>query len=179
MENHRLVINTDETKSTQVKRKKGENGFSLIEVVIALVILLVAVLGIFAAFTFATTLNTGNSSRSQALSVLQEEVELLRAAKFTPTVTDSYPPSSPDNGQRDITGGTKALKTITSKGDGGKYTILTVVDNDPVMTGVQDEVTRPNPPMKEITLTVTSQSIRGNWVIAYPTKVVFRRVRAN
>lgn len=179
MENHQPTINTDETKSIPVTEKKGESGFSLIEVIIALVILLIAVLGIFAAFTFATTYNSGNSRRSQALSVLQEEVELLRAAKFTPTVVDSYAPSNPDSGRRDITGGTKALKTVTSKGDGSSYTILTVVDNDPVMPGVQDEVAQPNPAMKEITLTVTPQAINGNWVIAYPTKVVFRRVRAN
>ena len=179
MENHLLKIIRNETKSVSAAEKKGESGFTLIEVIIALVILLIAVLGIFAAFTFAITYNTGNSRRSQALSVLQEEVELLRAAKFTPTVTDAFAPSTPDNGRRDITGGTKALKTVTSKGDGSSYTILTVVDNDPVAAGVQDEATRPNPAMKEITLTVTPQSTNGSWVVAYPTKVVFRRVRAN
>ena len=179
MENHKPTINTDGTESIPAAEKKGESGFSLIEVIIALVILLIAVLGIFAAFTFATTLNTGNSRRSQSLSVLQEEVELLRAAKFTPTVTDPFAPSNPDNGRRDITGGTKPLKTVVSKGDGLTYTILTVVDNDPVMPGVQDEAAKPNPAMKEITLTVTPLSTNGNWIIAYPTKFVFRRVRAN
>jgi prepilin-type N-terminal cleavage/methylation domain-containing protein len=179
MENQKLTVNKDETKPFSVKENKGESGFSLIEVIIALVILLIAVLGIFAAFTFATTYNAGNSRRSQSLSVLQEEVELLRSAKFTPTITDSYAPATPDAGRRDISGGTKAVRTVTSKGDGNTYTILTVVDNDPVEPGIQDEVVKPNPPLKEITLTVTPQSAGGSWITSYPTKVVFRRVRAN
>jgi hypothetical protein len=53
------------------------------------------------------------------------------------------------------------------------------VDNDPVTTGVQDETAKPNPAIKEITVTVTPQAANGSWVTAFPTKVVFRRVRAN
>jgi len=67
----------------------NEAGFTLVETVIALVILLIAVLGVFGAFTYAIRFNTGNSARSQALSVLQREVESLRSAKFTPTITDT------------------------------------------------------------------------------------------
>src|SRR5215207_7616928 len=63
---------------------KSEGGFSLIEITIALVILMVVVMGVFAAFTYATVYNTGNNWRSQALSVLQDEVETLRAVKFNP-----------------------------------------------------------------------------------------------
>ncbi len=173
------MIKKGKTEFSPATEKKAENGFSLIEVIIALVILVIAVLGIFAAFTYSTTYNAGNSNRSQALSVLQEEVELLRSAKFTSNVTDAYPPSTPDNGRRDITGGTKAVRIVTSKGDGGTYTVLTVVDNDPVAPGVQNEIAKPNPPLKEITLTVTPQTINGSWVTAFPTRVVFRRVRAN
>ncbi len=179
MENQKLTINKDRTKPFPAKEKKDEGGFSLIEVIIALVILLVAVLGIFAAFTFATTYNAGNSRRSQALSVLQEEVELLRSAKFTPTVTDNYSPTDPDNGRRDITGGVKSLKTVTSKGDNRTYTVETIIDNDPFATGVQNDIQVPTPTLKEITLIVTPKAVNGNWVIAFPTKVVFRRVRAN
>jgi len=178
MENNKPT-NKVTTNSFSAKEKKDESGFSLIEVIIALVILLIAVLGIFAAFTFATTYNAGNSSRSQALSVLQEEVELLRSAKFTPTVTDNYSPTDPDNGRRDITGGVKALKTVTSKGDSRTYTVETIIDNDPFATGVQNDIQVPTPTLKEITLIVTPKAVNGNWVIAFPTKVVFRRVRAN
>lgn len=157
--------------------EKNQSGFSLIEVIIALIILMVSILGVFAVFAYATTYNTGNNMRSQALSVLQKEVEMIRSAKFTPTITDNYTPGTTDDGRRDLTGGTKASRTVTAV-DGTKYTVDTIVDNDPITTGVQsanDTTTT----LKEITITVTPQAKNGNWVVAYPTKIVFRRVRAN
>jgi len=173
-------MNKDKAKFLQTGRAIDENGFSLIEVIIALVILMVAVLGIFAAFTFATTYNAGNSRRSQALSVLQEEVELLRSAKFTrDSPPDNFAATSPDTGRRDLTGGEKAAKTVVSKGDGGSYTVKTIIDNDPFTEGIQTEIQVLKPTLKEITVTVTPQTVNGSWVTGYPTKFVFRRVRGN
>jgi hypothetical protein len=138
---------------------------------------MVAILGVFSIFAYATSQNTGNNMRSQALSVLQREVEMIRSAKFTPTITDNYTPGTTDDGRRDITGGTKTARTVTAV-DGTKYTVETIVDNDPVTTGVQsanDSTTT----LKEITVTVTPQAANGGWVLASKTKAVFRRVRAN
>lgn len=159
------------------EKRKCVSGFSLIEVVIALVILLIAILGIFSIFAYATSQNTGNNMRSQALSVLQREVEMIRSAKFTPTITDNYTPGTTDDGRRDITGGTKAARTVTAV-DGTKYTVETIVDNDPETAGVQsanDSTTT----LKEITVIVTPQSANGSWVLSSKTKAVFRRVQAN
>src|SRR5580765_2538154 len=74
-----------------------ESGFTLIEVAVAMVIILVALLGVVFTFTYAIMYNMGNNSRSQALAVLQQEVEQMRAQKFTPYETDPA-----------ITGGVKA-----------------------------------------------------------------------
>ncbi|MGI8639609.1 MAG: type IV pilus modification PilV family protein [Pyrinomonadaceae bacterium] len=158
----------DGTKFFLPEGKNSESGFSLVEVIIALVILLISVLGVFAAFTFATAYNGGNSRRSQALSVFQQEIELLRSAKFTPTIYNDPL----------LTGGVKTPRTVTSLGDGANYLVETTVDNDPFTSGVQtggDNTTT----LKEITITVTPQSVNGSWVLAYKTKVVLRRVRAN
>jgi len=185
MANNKLTIKKDSFDPFSAIEKKDESGFSLIEVIIALVILLVTVLGVFAAFTFATTYNAGNSRRSQALSVLQEEVELLRSAKFTRNGTDNYAPTTPDNGRRDLTGGEKAIKTVTLKKEGGlngnSYTVKTIVDDDPFNPGIDIDSCSPSctKTLKEITVIVTPQAINGNWVVAFPTKFVFRRVRAN
>src|SRR5215213_3879146 len=96
-------------QSHNSKGQKSQSGFTFIEMIFALVILFIAVMGVFAAVTYATKYNHGNSQRSQALAVMQREVELLRSAKFTPTVVSNVTTPTPtcataDNGSRDITG---------------------------------------------------------------------------
>ncbi len=148
--------------------KETDGGFSLIEVMIALVILLISILGIFAVFTYATIYNAGNGRRSQALSVFQQQIELIRSAKFTPTIYNDPL----------LTGGVKTPVVAPSEGDKGNYLIETVVDNDPFTSGVQtanDSTTT----LKEITITVTPRNTNGSWVTAFPTRVVLRRNRAN
>jgi len=146
------------------RKIKSERGFSLIEVIIAMIILLVALLGVFLTFTYAVNYNAGNNSRSQALSILQQEVELLRSAKFTPGVTDET-----------LTGGTKTPKIITSA-DGSRFRVDIVVDDDPFASGVQTDTTKT---LKEISVTVTSESPTPGWQTIIPARVFLRRVRSN
>jgi prepilin-type N-terminal cleavage/methylation domain-containing protein len=144
--------------------KNGERGFSLVEVIAAMVILLIALLGVFAVFTFCVNYNAGNSARAQALSVLQKETELLKSAKFTPFITDSI-----------LSGGVKSPKTIVSA-DGKKYSVETVIDDDPFTAGVQSDFSGT---LKEITITVRLESPTAGWQTAVPVKTILRRVRAN
>ncbi|HEX8250893.1 MAG TPA: prepilin-type N-terminal cleavage/methylation domain-containing protein [Pyrinomonadaceae bacterium] len=144
---------------------KGEDGFSLIEVIIAMIILLIALLGVFLTFTYAVNYNAGNNSRSQALAVLQQEVELLRSAKFTPGTTDAV-----------LTGGTKTPKIITSA-DGSRFRVEISVDDNPLTPNVVDVDTTKT--LKEITIIVTSESPTPGWQTAIPAKVILRRVRSN
>ena len=175
----------------KAKMKKFQGGFTLIEMVIALVILLIAVLGVFGAVTWATKYNRGNSQRSQALAVMQREVELLRSAKFTPAVVSNVTTptptcATPDNGNRDITGGNKAAQ-VRCGIDGTMYIVNTTVDDDPSVLGTQVYPgPSPVPLLKEITIQVTPVSPEGQtkagqntWVLGNPIRVVFRRVRAN
>jgi prepilin-type N-terminal cleavage/methylation domain-containing protein len=162
--------------------ERTEDGFSLVEVAIALIIILIALLGVFATFTYAISYNAGNNSRAQALAVLQREVELLRSAKFTPLITDNHTApndltaitSDNDNG-RDITGGTKATRIVTST-DGNRFRVLVVVDDDPEMPDVQ---INPAKTIKEIRVTVTLDSPTPGWQTSVPATVFLRRVRAN
>lgn len=152
------------TKSLIVPDKIDEKGFSLVEVIIAMVVLLVALLGIFTVFTFCINYNAGNNSRAQALSVLQQETELLRCAKFTPFITDV-----------NITGGEKPPKMVISA-DGSRFVVNTVVDDDPFTDDIQTDFSKT---LKEITVTVKLESPTPGWQTAVPTITVLRRVRAN
>jgi prepilin-type N-terminal cleavage/methylation domain-containing protein len=147
--------------------RKGEEGFTLVETTCALVIILIALLGVAVSFTYAITYNAGNQARVQALAMLQQEVEQIRAAKFTPTVTD---PS--------LTGGVKATRSVLSP-TGTHFTIQDTVDNDPFTAGVQDDLAVPNPTLKEITVTTRLEAPSPGWQTAVPATVVLRRTRSN
>ena len=151
------------SKKTDYQERK-EAGFSLVEMVIALVILMIAVMGVFGAFAYSTKFNRGNSQRSQGLSVFQREIELLRSAKFTPSLI------SPE-----LLGGVKALQNRTAI-DNTTYSLAITVDDDPFVLGTQIDGTKT---LKEITLEVTPQGADGAWVTANRIRVVLRRVQAN
>lgn len=144
--------------------KRLDSGFSLIEATIAMVIFLIAVLGVFISFTFAINYNAGNNSRAQALAVLQQKVEQLRSAKFTPTVTDSG-----------LTGGVKDPEIIVAP-NGDRFRINVTVDDDPFTAGVQTDATRL---LKEVLVTVTLDSPTPGWQTSVPATIVLRRVRGN
>ena len=173
--------NISKAKKSLVKTRKEQSGFTLIEAVIALVILMIVVAGVFAAFTYSATINTGNSRRSQALSVLQKEVELLRSAKFVhPNAggADSYTPVDCDDPRRNLTGTPDGVpRTLACPAiDGMTYLIETEIDDDPFTDGQQIDATKH---LKEIRVTVTQPARPGSWETAYVTRAIFRRVRAN
>jgi len=166
-------------------RRFGQKGFSLVEVTIAMLILLIVLLGVFVTFTYAVNYNAGNNSRAQALAVLQREVELYRSAKFTPNVTDNYTPpalpSTPDDGRRDLTGGIKTPRIVTSA-DERRFRVSVVVDDDPFTPNTpnpQVDTTNKIVTIKEISITVTLDSPTPGWQTSLPATVVLRRVRAN
>ena len=175
------MSNFSKANSSSFKTGGREGGFTLIEAVIALVILMIVITGIFAAFTYSITLNTGNSRRSQALSVLQKEVELLRSAKFVHQANggaDSYTPTDCSDPRRNLTGTPSGVPRvlISSTIDGMPYMIETEIDNDPFTAGQQIDANRH---LKEIRVTVTQPARPGSWETAYVTRAIFRRVRSN
>jgi prepilin-type N-terminal cleavage/methylation domain-containing protein len=170
------IVHVDEA----ILAQQSEKGFSLVEVIIALLILTIVVLGVFSVFAFATTLNTGNSTRSQALAILQKEVELLRSAKFTPAVVSNVTTpqatcATADDGRRDVTGGVKASQQRCDAA-GALYLVETTVDDDPFTTAVQVNAAST---LKDIMVTVTPRGQNGTWMSAYRTRALIRRVRAN
>jgi Tfp pilus assembly protein PilV len=142
----------------------AESGFSLIEAVSAMSIFLICTLGVFMTFSYAVNYNAGNASRAQALSILQEEVEQMRSAKFTPGGVDAK-----------LTGGEKSSKTVTSL-DGNKYKVQITVDDDPFTQGIQTDASKT---LKEISVTVTLDRPTPGWQTAVPVTVILRRVRGN
>jgi len=136
----------------------------MIETAIAMVIILVALLGVSFALTYSITYNTGNQSRAKALAVLQQEVERMRSAKFTPSYTDPV-----------LYGGTSSRNVVA---DNLTFEVTTDVDNDPSTSGtIEDETTFTS--MKEIRITTKLASPSPGWQIAVPAVFELRRVKSN
>ena len=150
-----------------VRKTNNETGFSLVEVVCALVILLIALLGVFVTFTYSVNYNAGNSSRSQALALLQREVEQLRSKKFTPDFTDPA-----------LYGGVKPDRQETSL-NGNKFKVSVSIDNNPLTPTVIDSNEAVKPTIKQISITVTLASPTPGWQTSLPATVILQRVRGN
>lgn len=150
-----------------VKKTSNESGFSLVEVICAMVILLIALLGVFVTFTYSINYNAGNSSRSQALALLQQEVERMRSKKFTPDFT--HP---------DLYGGVKPVRSYTAL-NGNKFKIAVSIDNNPATPNVIDSNEALNPTIKQINITVTLDSPTPGWQTSVPATVILQRVRGN
>lgn len=93
---------------TDIKRARGERGFTLIETSIALVVLLVAGLGAASLFSYAANYNTGANDRAAAQALAQRQMEQLRKTPFDSLVSST--------------------QTVTNAGR--SYTVATVVCND-------------------------------------------------
>lgn len=159
----------------EAAEQRCQSGFSLIEVVIALLIMMIVLLGVFAVINYSITYNAANKSRSQALALLQQEVEALRSAKFNANNVDAA-----------LTGGIKAEKSIIAA-NGFAFLVNIKVDNEPGVTGIQDETYQCLTPqgapvdctLKEITVEVKLAAPSPGWQVAVPATVVMRRVRGN
>lgn len=175
----------------ETKRKMNANsagGFTLIETVVAMLVITIAMLGALQAINYSIIYNAGNATRAQNLALLQQEVERLRAAKFTPTGVDAA--ALPNDGscradaQRDISGGTKAPCTIAAP-NGGQFRVLTWVDNNPFNGPNTYDVNPPDPPtdghtrQKEITVQVEIAAPNPGWQMSVPARVTIRRAIGN
>jgi prepilin-type N-terminal cleavage/methylation domain-containing protein len=161
-----FITNCSERKANA--KFNNEEGFSLLEVVVAMLVMTVLLLGTLTVFTYTVQYNRGNYLRSQALSVLQKEAEVYRSGKFVKGFTDTADP--------DLTGGTKANKTVSSS-DGTAFVVSITVDDNPSTPNTIDVNTATT--IKEIKINVTPQKKEAAWVTAISVNTTIQRVRGN
>jgi type II secretory pathway pseudopilin PulG len=149
-----------------------QSGFTLIEAAIALVIIMIALLGVAWTISYSINYNAGNSNRAKTLAVLQQEVERLRSAKFTPVFTD------PLLAGCDL-GSTCSSSIVTT--ESLSFIITKTVDNDPTTVEIDDETEIPSSDtsFKEIRISANLANPSPGWQTAVPAEVVLRRVKSN
>lgn len=159
-----------------------EWGMTLIETTVALVIIMIALLGVVHTFTYAVSYNYGNAIRTESQALLQEEVENLRAAKWTSSGKDPRLYATGNSCTPDV--------RIVESPNGGAFRVERTVDDDPSTPAACEDLG--NDPatethVKDITVTIRiatdKNAADGNgnpgWWFAVPNTVVLRRTRGN
>jgi len=149
-----------------------EAGFTLIEAAVALIVIFVALMGVAWSITYAINYNAGNNNRAKTLVVLQQEIERLRSAKFSPTLTDASLLGC------DL-GDPCSSSTVLS--ENLTFIITKTIDNDPATDEIDDEteILSSATSFKEIRLSATLSNPSPGWQTAVPAEVVLRRVKSN
>jgi type II secretory pathway pseudopilin PulG len=139
------------------------SGFTIPEVIIAGSIMIVLCVGTLTVFSYAVKINRGNNLRTQALSVLQLEVEYYRSIKFVPVGTDPA-----------LNEGTYANVRQRTAADGRVFNISVIVTNLPA--GTADSACR----FKQIDIRADPVvAEREAWLQNLDTRVTIQRVRSN
>lgn len=160
---------------TEFASTAGERGMTLIETTVALVIIMIALLGVVHTFTYAVTYNYGNAIRTESQALLQEEVENLRATKWTSAATHPLLVGTGNS--------CTPVTTIVPSTNGGAFKVEKIVDDDPSTPTVCE--VDPDTQLKDITVTIriATDKTDGNgnpaWWFAVPNTVVLRRTRGN
>jgi type II secretory pathway pseudopilin PulG len=152
-------INTKNINAVKVNHDKG---FTLVEVLVAGIIMIILSVGLLTVFSYTVKINRGENLRTQALSVLQLEVENYRSLKFVPVGSSTQLNS----------GNYPNLKTRTSA-DGRDFNISVTIVNLP--SGTTDADTK----YKEIKITAVPQIAETGWLANLKTDVTVQRVRSN
>jgi type II secretory pathway pseudopilin PulG len=142
-------------------------GFTMVEVIIAAIIMIILCVGTMTVFTHAVKINRGNNLRSQAQSVLQNEIEYYRSLKFLPFGT-----SAALNGKVETNMGTR------TSADNTVFRVFVTIDNDPATADVQtagDSTTK----FKEITIRAVPNIAETGWLADLKTEITIQRVRGN
>ena len=154
------------------RESSSAKGFTIPEVIIAGMIMMILCIGTLSVFSYVVRINRGNNLRTQALAVLQQEVEEFRSLKFVPIGSDAR-----------LNGGSypnyKTGVSAPSSADGRKFNITVTINNYPFDDGVlnNDESTTT---LKQITVNAVPQVAENEtWLQNLNTNVTIQRVRSN
>ena len=143
--------------------KPSERGFTIIEVIIAAMIMTTVCVGTLTVFSHVVMINTGNNLRSEAQSVLQQEVEYYRGLTFSPGGADA-----------NLNSGTVTRPQRTAA-DGQVFNISVTIANLYPTVGAANGVAT----YKEIRITATPATAKSGWLADLRTSITIQRVRSN
>lgn len=145
-----------------MKGSAKEHGFTVVEVIVAASIMIVLCVGLLSVTAYVVNVNRGENVRMQALSVLQQDAEYIRALKFVPVGSSA-----------ELNAGTYSNVRTRTAQNGRQFNISVTVANLPAGT------TDANCKLKEIRVTAVPVVAETGWLANLNTTLVFQRVRSN
>lgn len=150
-----------------LKFVRSARAFTLVEVLIAASIMIILCVGTLSVFSYAVKVNAGNNLRSQALTVLQAEVEYYRSLRFV---------RNTDVSDTQLYAGTYTRPQRASA-DGTVFNITVTITNKTYTDTTNP--TEANCTLKEITITTVMANPQPGWLANLQTNLTINRVRAN
>jgi len=148
------------------------SGFTIPEVIVAGTIMIILCVGTLSVFSYVVKINRGNNLRTQALSVLQTEVEYYRSLKFVPGLESTA--DLPNHRDLNLYAGTHTLGSITTP-DHREFDVTATVVNS--LPAGADEA---HCQFKTITITAIPHVPETQaWLRNLGTNVTVQRVRSN
>jgi Tfp pilus assembly protein PilV len=142
-------------RKVDIKKKKNERGFTLIETCISMVVMMIAGLACSSLFVYSLQNNVGGNERALAMAVAQHQLEQLRTVTFE---------------DASLAVGTTTTTVTSANHD---YTVVKQITNETNPNGT-------NKNLRKITITVTPQDgARGNWTRSAVTVVSLRSTLAS
>jgi Tfp pilus assembly protein PilV len=133
--------------------KKNQGGFTLIETSIAMVVMMVAGLAASSLFVFSMQNNVGGNDRALAMAVAQQQLEQLRSVNFEDATLNV------------------GTTTATVRSGDRNYTVVKTIADEMNAGGSAKQLRR-------ITITVTPENARIDWMRTPVTLVTFRSTLA-
>jgi len=153
-------------------KKESSSGFTIPEVIVAGTIMIVLCVGTLSVFSYVVKINRGNNLRTQALSVLQTEVEYYRSLKFVPGLETTA--DLPNHRNLNLYAGSHPLSSITTP-DGRVFDITATVVNS--LPAGADEA---HCQFKTITITAIPHVPETQaWLRNLGTNATIQRARSN
>ncbi len=171
----RQIVNQSFDYSQSGKARRDE-GFTLIEVMIAASIMIVLSVGVLSVFSYVVKINRGENLRTQAQSVLQQEIEFYRSLKFIPGAQTTS--DLPNHRNSVLYAGTHTRPNRTSADGNQIFNITVIVTNlSYVPAGTTDEA---HCTLKQIKVEAKlPPGQETGWLANLRTDVTIQRVRSN
>ena len=147
------------------------SGFTLPEVLVAATIMIIIAVGVLSVFSYVVRINRGENLRSQALSIMQKDIEHYRSLKYVPVASGLT--------SVELNAHAATMIGTDTSADGQSFELWVKIENI-ASDGTRSYTNEDTTNLKEITIEARPATPQTDvWLQNLRTNVTFQRVRSN